>query len=86
MPGTLDSACRVSSLFPVMAAFHSGREAASLPPATRQSSGQRTEGSTVRREAVDLLDDQAQSISLAPTVSTLSAVTIEGGGRGCECG
>ena len=33
MPGTLDFACRVSSLFPVMVAFHSGREAASLPPA-----------------------------------------------------
>ncbi|MXQ84276.1 hypothetical protein E5288_WYG014185 [Bos mutus] len=66
----------------VMAAFHSGREAASPPPATGQSSGQRTEGSTVRREAMGLLDDQAQSIPLAPTVSTLSAVTMEGGGRG----
>ena len=40
----------------------------------------------MRREAVGLLDAQAQSIPLAPTVSTLSAVITDGGGRGCECG
>ena len=57
-------------------------------PSPGRSNGQRTEGSssTVRREAVGLLDAQAQSIPLAPTVSTLSAVITDGGGRGCECG
>lgn len=82
MPGTLDFACRVSSLFPVMAAFPAGRSCQPAP-ATGQSSGQRTESLLQQREGRPW-DDQAQSIPLALPISTLSAVTVDGGDRGCE--